>query len=223
MLKTSPVLSGPNTASPTSFRRGHATPRSPLGSPRPSISAARRKASLTSSPGLVAKSPHQPRAKPQEASADSKIDDFIRSVAQENEQRAHSPRPQATIASTVSDSAAGGVSSDTEQPQTSTAPEADQQPVLSPNKRRVSSGLRDDNGTARTDGEGQDQPSPSTVTAAPKRARTDGQPPKVLPLQYEHCAVEDIVELIAHMLAELITTNDAIRISSGGLTRFHSR
>lgn len=32
-----------------------------------------------------------------------------------------------------------------------------------------------------------------------------------------------MVELIAHMLAELIATNDAIRISSGGLTRFHSR
>jgi len=32
-----------------------------------------------------------------------------------------------------------------------------------------------------------------------------------------------MVELVAHMLAELITTNDAIRISNGGLTRFHSR
>lgn len=32
-----------------------------------------------------------------------------------------------------------------------------------------------------------------------------------------------MVELIAHMLAELIATNDAIRMSNGGLTRFHSR
>lgn len=32
-----------------------------------------------------------------------------------------------------------------------------------------------------------------------------------------------MVELVAHMLAELIATNDAIPRSSGGLTRFHSR
>lgn len=32
-----------------------------------------------------------------------------------------------------------------------------------------------------------------------------------------------MVELIAHMLGELIATNDAIRSSNGGLTRFHSR
>ncbi|ETS02141.1 cyclin-related 2, partial [Trichoderma reesei RUT C-30] len=44
-----------------------------------------------------------------------------------------------------------------------------------------------------------------------------------LPQKYEHCPVEHMVELISHMLGELIATNDAIRISSGGLTRFHSR
>lgn len=32
-----------------------------------------------------------------------------------------------------------------------------------------------------------------------------------------------MVELIAHMLSELIATNDAIGTSGGGLTRFHSR
>jgi len=56
-----------------------------------------------------------------------------------------------------------------------------------------------------------------------KRAKPDTPPPKVLPDRYELCAVEDMVELVAHMLAELIATNDAIRISNGGLTRFHSR
>lgn len=45
----------------------------------------------------------------------------------------------------------------------------------------------------------------------------------ILPQKYEFCPVEHMVELIAHMLGELIATNDAIRISSGGLTRFHSR
>lgn len=56
-----------------------------------------------------------------------------------------------------------------------------------------------------------------------KRAKPATPPPKVLPDRYELCAVEDMVELVAHMLAELIATNDAIRISNGGLTRFHSR
>lgn len=44
-----------------------------------------------------------------------------------------------------------------------------------------------------------------------------------MPQKYEFCPAEHLVELIAHMLGELIATNDAIRISSGGLTRFHSR
>ncbi|KAM3555444.1 hypothetical protein ARSEF4850_005995 [Beauveria asiatica] len=56
-----------------------------------------------------------------------------------------------------------------------------------------------------------------------KRARPDEHPPKVLPIRYEFCHVDDMVELIAHMLNELIATNDAIRTTSGGLTRFHSR
>ncbi|XP_044723981.1 cyclin domain-containing protein [Hirsutella rhossiliensis] len=65
--------------------------------------------------------------------------------------------------------------------------------------------------------------SPAPGAASSKRPRANEQPPKMLPRRYEQCAVEDMVELIAHMLAELIATNDAIRISSGGLTRFHSR
>ena len=58
---------------------------------------------------------------------------------------------------------------------------------------------------------------------ASKRARPDERPPKVLPRRYELCAVVDVVELISYMLSELIATNDAIRTSNGGLTRFHSR
>ena len=88
--------------------------------------------------------------------------------------------------------------------------------VLSPNKRRVSTDLLAGGGGAQT---ARDSPEPAATS---KRARTDAQPPKVLPQRYELCAVEDIVELIAHMLAELIATNDAI-MSSGSLTRFHSR
>jgi hypothetical protein len=61
---------------------------------------------------------------------------------------------------------------------------------------------------------------PSTL---PKRVKPDTTPPKVLPLRYEHCAVEDMVVLIAHMLGELIETNDTLALKSGHLTRFHSR
>ncbi|TLS20882.1 uncharacterized protein PpBr36_10807, partial [Pyricularia pennisetigena] len=56
-----------------------------------------------------------------------------------------------------------------------------------------------------------------------KRAKPMRPPPKVLPQRYELCQVEDIVVLIAHMLGELIETNDALALKSGHLTRFHSR
>lgn len=85
---------------------------------------------------------------------------------------------------------------------------------VSPTKRRSSPALANDSqATAAAK-----PPSPST-----KRPKPDAPPPKVLPESYQFCPVEDMVELIAHMLAELIATNDAIRISNGGLTRFHSR
>ncbi|KAI1344099.1 cyclin-domain-containing protein [Xylariaceae sp. FL0016] len=88
---------------------------------------------------------------------------------------------------------------------------------LSPNKRRSS----------------QDhaihQPSSSAAaveanqSSSPKRSRPDAEPPKILPLRYELCTVEDMVVLIANMLGELIETNDSLAMKSGNLTRFHSR
>lgn len=56
-----------------------------------------------------------------------------------------------------------------------------------------------------------------------QRAKTLPAAPKTLPLAYETCSIEDIVVLIAHMLTELIETNDGLALSSGNLTRFHSR
>jgi len=53
--------------------------------------------------------------------------------------------------------------------------------------------------------------------------KTDEQPPKVLPAKYELCPVNDMVELISQMLAELIATNDPIQMTTSKLTRFHSR
>ncbi|KAM0329116.1 hypothetical protein ACHAQA_004412 [Verticillium albo-atrum] len=58
---------------------------------------------------------------------------------------------------------------------------------------------------------------------APKRQRPAPAPKKVLPVRYELGTTEDMVVLIAHMLSELIETNDALALRSGNLTRFHSR
>ena len=60
-------------------------------------------------------------------------------------------------------------------------------------------------------------------TRPAQRHRALPADPKILPLAYEHCAVTDMVVLIAHMLSELIETNDALALRSGSLTRFHSR
>ncbi|KAK4122906.1 cyclin-domain-containing protein [Parathielavia appendiculata] len=88
--------------------------------------------------------------------------------------------------------------------------------AASPSKRRNSQGPGSSTGALATDA----LQNPSVLS---KRAKSDTTPPKVLPLRYEHCAVEDMVVLIAHMLGELIETNDSLALKSGHLTRFHSR
>jgi hypothetical protein len=91
--------------------------------------------------------------------------------------------------------------------------------VPSPNKRRDSPSLNISSAAA-SESAGQKE----TVSRASKPPRPDDEPPlTMLPQRHELSAAEDIVELIAHMLAELIARNDAIRTSNRGLTRFHSR
>jgi hypothetical protein len=63
----------------------------------------------------------------------------------------------------------------------------------------------------------------SSQSNSQKRTRPNAGPPKVLPLRYELCDVEDMVILIANMIGELIETNDSLAMKSGNLTRFHSR
>ncbi|GAP90080.1 putative nuc-1 negative regulatory protein preg [Rosellinia necatrix] len=63
----------------------------------------------------------------------------------------------------------------------------------------------------------------ASQSSSPKRTRPNASPPKVLPLRYELCDVEDMVVLIANMIGELIETNDSFAMKSGNLTRFHSR
>ncbi|CZS88543.1 related to negative regulatory factor PREG [Rhynchosporium agropyri] len=65
-------------------------------------------------------------------------------------------------------------------------------------------------------------PSSTTQTIRTKRPKADLEP-KVLPTDYEFCAVEDMVILIADMIQELVETNDRLPLRSGVLTRFHSR
>ncbi|KAL2021574.1 hypothetical protein VTK56DRAFT_7073 [Thermocarpiscus australiensis] len=88
--------------------------------------------------------------------------------------------------------------------------------AASPSKRRNSQGPGGSSSVAPGDA----LQNPSALS---KRPRPDTAPPKVLPQRYERCPVEDMVVLIAHMLGELIETNDSLALKSGHLTRFHSR
>jgi hypothetical protein len=56
-----------------------------------------------------------------------------------------------------------------------------------------------------------------------KKSKSSTREPKVLPLRYEFCDVEDMVILIADMISELIETNDNLPLRDVVLTRFHSR
>ncbi|OAA41394.1 Nuc-1 negative regulatory protein preg [Metarhizium rileyi] len=225
MLKTSPVLTSSANASPNSFHRGHGTPASPQSSPRlpSSTSSVRRRQSATASSSSAVKvsnSPRYPRAKPAHVQHDNVTSRQDIKQLPALPQSQPQPQPQHMVTPTTS----GSLPSETPvQPRPTTESGYDAEKVLSPNKRRVSPGRPRDAFTALQNREGDAgcRVSPSAATA-PKRARTSEEP-KVLPQRYELCAVDDIVELISHMLAELIATNDAIRISSGGLTRFHSR
>ncbi|KAL9949134.1 hypothetical protein ACHAQF_001207 [Verticillium nonalfalfae] len=89
--------------------------------------------------------------------------------------------------------------------------------TLSPGKRRKS---QDHGAHAQTD---LSIIADAEAANAPKRQRPAPAPQKVLPLRYELGTTEDMVVLIAHMLSELIETNDALALQSGNLTRFHSR
>lgn len=65
--------------------------------------------------------------------------------------------------------------------------------------------------------------SPKPQLSAPKRVKSSMRAPKVLPIRYELCDVEDVVILIADMISELIETNDNLPLRDVVLTRFHSR
>ncbi|CAK7209304.1 Pho80p cyclin [Sporothrix bragantina] len=157
---------------------------------------------------------------------------------------APAPAPASTAESTSAPSSTGAPSSSFSSnqpasasssapppPDASSSAQPKQPYTTSPQKRRISqqgpfSQNEDANGEGAPSPGPRRLPSPSVADSSPaasKRARPEAAPVKMLPEQYELCAVEDMVVLIANMLGELIETNDALALKSGHLTRFHSR
>ncbi|TDZ34751.1 Nuc-1 negative regulatory protein preg [Colletotrichum spinosum] len=112
-------------------------------------------------------------------------------------------------------------------PQSQPQPPTQPQPIAAPDLRQSST-------VAASPGKRRNSQDPALAQAAAsevgessssaaKRPKPTAGPPKMLPQRYEFCGVEDMVVLIAHMLSELIETNDALALRSGSLTRFHSR
>lgn len=56
-----------------------------------------------------------------------------------------------------------------------------------------------------------------------KKTKSESQPVKIVPAQYEFSDTRDLVMLISSMIMELIRYNDGIPLKDGHLTRFHSR
>ncbi|PNP41099.1 phosphate system cyclin PHO80 [Trichoderma gamsii] len=244
MLKTSPILSPSANASPAGFR--NAPSRSsqesasshpsqlPAVSPRPAY--LRRRLSTESE--AVSVSASSSALSPGRSRRTGASTSDMRSPARAFSSSSASPLAAPTTTTTkttVTTSTNMGID-DSESPSRTSPAQTRLYNALSPNKRRLAAtaeasssldasstpaAVASSSDAAQAQAEAQAQRSASPQ--APKRARPEEQPPRVLPNKYEFCPVEHMVELIAHMLGELIATNDAIRISSGGLTRFHSR
>lgn len=214
MLKTSPVLSPSANTSPTTFR--YAPASSPKPSPHELAARLRRSSSRSARPSPSSMSPATRDPVRSAMAAVAGVDaGSLATPAIAQSSTSSLTSSSATQSSEQSD-AATAASSKEVVTQLTQPDEA----TTSPTKRRGSPPATAEQSAAQTAETAQ----PNQETAQPsKRQRADEQPPKVLPQKYEFCPVEDMVELIANMLSELINTNDAIRTSSGGLTRFHSR
>ncbi|KAI1210403.1 cyclin-domain-containing protein [Annulohypoxylon truncatum] len=228
LTSSSPTILGATSASPRTFH--YATPHSPQQSPKITVPLPRRQSrhSLSrSSPSNSLRSPSLSKPKQyvgvDAATQYSPIEPFDPMVPLRSAQ-VSGPRissstaakiatpttapPQPKPQSAVHENSSGPTPSPSR-------PARSQSQTLSPNKRRKS----------------QDpiRPNPSSSVVAssqpstPKRSKPNECPPRVLPLKYELCEVEDMVILISNMLGELIETNDSIAMKSGHLTRFHSR
>lgn len=246
MLTSSPVAPRPTSASasPRDFRYAPRPPsplaRSPHQSPKthqspnvnqsPKITASLRRRHSKPSPFPSSPSPPTPYKSPSQyrpkqygvdaATQYSPMEPFDPTVPL---RAADGPAPRKPTSTSAADKitalpvppsqAAEAKATDASVKPIPNTPQLDKLPAnpLSPTKRRNS----------------QDHSIRSAVEASqsssPKRTRPNTSPPKVLPLRYELCDVEDMVILIANMIGELIETNDSLAMKSGNLTRFHSR
>ncbi|KAL7799826.1 cyclin domain-containing protein [Trichoderma ceciliae] len=251
MLKTSPIISPSANASPTSFRNASsrssqesASSQLPAVSPKPAY--LRRRLSSQSATGASVSASSSALSPGHSRRTDASTSD-LRSPSHAFSSSS-SPSPSApstttttlvtttstasttstttTAASMTTTSTNMGIDDESHHPHRASPAQAQLDNALSPNKRRLaatSGDPPDASSTPSAMASSSDAPQRSASPQASKRARPEEQPPHILPKRYEFCLVEHMVELIAHMLGELIATNDAIRISSGGLTRFHSR
>ncbi|KAK4075035.1 uncharacterized protein Triagg1_4699 [Trichoderma aggressivum f. europaeum] len=237
MLKTSPILS-PSSASPSSFRNasrssqdsGSSHPAQvPAISPKPAYLRRR----LSSQSVAVSVSASSSALSPGHSRHTDASNSDLRSPSRASSSSSPSPSALPTTTTTkmiVTTTTNMGISGDSHASRPSAA-QAQLYNALSPNKRRLATAsvTPEASSTPPAVASSSAAPAPAPApqpTASPqtsKRARPEERPPIILPQKYEFCPVEHLVELIAHMLGELIATNDAIRISSGGLTRFHSR
>ncbi|KAI8947296.1 cyclin-domain-containing protein [Xylaria longipes] len=230
MLTSSPVAPRPTSASasPRDFRYAprpvSPSTRSPHQSPKITTASLRRRHSKHSAPSPppashTSPSPSQPRPKQyvgvDAATQYSPMEPFDPTVPL---RAADAPAPRKPTSSSTADNIATRSLPPPEavEPPVEPSPETAQSNKqsanpLSPTKRRNSH----DHGIVSAVGASQ--------SSSPKRTRPNASPPKVLPLRYELCEVEDMVTLIANMIGELIETNDSLAMKSGNLTRFHSR
>ncbi|KAI1447497.1 cyclin-domain-containing protein [Annulohypoxylon stygium] len=228
LTSSSPTILGATSASPRTFH--YATPHSPQHSPKITVPLPRRQSrhSLSrSSPSNSLRSPSLSKPKQyvgvDAATQYSPMEPFDPMVPLRSAQVSGPRISSSTAAKTATPTTAppqprpqSAVQENSSGPTPSpNRPSRSESQTLSPNKRRKS----------------QDpiRPNPSSSVVAssqpstPKRSKPNECPPKVLPLRYELCEVEDMVTLISNMLGELIETNDSIAMKSGHLTRFHSR
>ncbi|KAI0124605.1 cyclin-domain-containing protein [Hypoxylon sp. NC0597] len=226
LTSSSPTILGATSASPRTFH--YATSRSPQHSPKITVPLARRQSrhSLSrSSPSTPLRSPSSSKPKQyvgvDAATQYSPMEPFDPTVPLRSAQ-VSGPRISSSTTTTIATTSTNQPQSHSvaleHVPGSTTSPTRSakaQVHPLSPNKRRKSQDLI------------RAHPSSSVAASShpnsPKRSKPNECPPKVLPLRYELCEVEDMVILISNMLSELIETNDLIAMKSGHLTRFHSR
>lgn len=218
MLTTSPILTGDaKNASPRAFQ--FASSRSSLhGSPGRQRSRSRKNSVASQSPTVVPSStPGRPTSGP---------------MASPSKLRAENGAQESNLAN---GSAPAGLARKTVVPVEPSDEPANSQASPEPPRRSESSQNKPNSAKRSATSPARAPPSEQPQSEAAdhaalgepgrraQRPRTLPAAPKVLPLAYETCAVEDMVILIAHMISELVETNDCLALSSGSLTRFHSR